>query len=84
VAADAIGSLLSAGGSEDANLPCDRMRPSLRKDHQIAAASTTQAPSGSGTKKAPNVANAAGDLICRSLFIARRSLVPGTARLTKY
>ena len=69
-AADAIGSLLSAGGSDDANPPRDRMRPSLRNDHQIAAASTTQAPSGSGTKNAPNVESAAGDLICRSLFIA--------------
>ena len=69
---DAIGSLLSAGGRDDANPPCDRLRPSLRHDHQIAATSTRQAPSGSGTKNAPNVASAAGDLICRSLFIAHR------------
>jgi hypothetical protein len=44
----------------------------LRYDHQIAAASTRQAPSGSGTQNAPNVASATGDLIFRKLFIPPR------------
>jgi hypothetical protein len=53
---------------------------SLRYDHQIAAASTTQAPRGSGTKKAPNVASAAGDLIFRKLFIPPRRALPSCGR----
>src|SRR5262249_3568161 len=63
VAAGAIASLPPVGGRGDPNPPRVRLRLSLRQDHQIAAANTMQAPSGSGTKNAPNVASAAGDLI---------------------
>jgi hypothetical protein len=70
VAADAIASLPGVGGRDDSNPPHVRLRLSLRQDHQTAAANTTQAPSGSGTKNAPNVASAAGDLIFRKFFIA--------------
>jgi len=57
------------------------LRLSLRQDHQTVAANTTQAPSGSGTKNAPNVASAAGDLIFRKFFIA--PLVNEALSLTK-
>ena len=70
MAADAIASLPGVGGRDDSNPPRVRLRLSLRQDHQTAAANTTQAPSGSGTKNAPNVASAAGDLIFRKFFIA--------------
>jgi hypothetical protein len=55
----------------------------LRQVHQIAAANTKQAPSGSGTKNAPNVASAAGDLICRKLFIQPSLSFNETLSLTK-
>jgi hypothetical protein len=69
VVPDAIASLTPVGWRDDANPPRVRLRLSFRHDHQIAAANTTQTPSGSGTKNAPNVASAAGDLIFRKLFI---------------
>jgi len=43
-------------------------RISSRHDHQTAAISTKQVPSGSGMKNAPKVASVVGDLIWR-IFI---------------
>ena len=71
------------GGRDDANPPRVRLRLSLRQDHQIAAANTMQALSGSGTKNAPNVASAAGDLIFRRLFIPAPSPSNEALSLTK-
>lgn len=46
--------------------------PILRQSHQMAAANTKQAPSGSGTRNAPHAASATGDLIVRIFIIPAR------------
>lgn len=43
--------------------------PILRHSHQIPATKTKQMPSGSGTRNAPQVARAIGDLISRTLMM---------------
>ena len=46
----------------------------IRPSHQSAAASTTHIPIGSGTKNAPNVASATGELNWRNFVISRGKL----------
>jgi hypothetical protein len=54
--------------------------PAFRHSHQTAAASTRQAPKGSGTRNMPHAASAIGDSMLRKFVMSSGALASGQGR----